>query len=196
MKKITSLLFCLSILFQICIGQSPSKKEFYSKDFNFRITLPENFIAMDSVEMASMNKKGAAYMDKANNSKVENHSILLFSIKTDLVNHFNCSYQPFNPAVDGDFVTLWMGVNNMIYKTVTTQLQGVKVDTTISVEKISNLEFHTFKARVEYPNKTVMCMLTASRLFGKRMFTANIVYKDEEKGQQMLNAWRNSIFGK
>jgi hypothetical protein len=196
MQRLLFLFICLGAGFQFCVGQSTSKKEFYSKDFNWRITIPENFQTMDPREMASMQNKGAAIMDKANNTKVENHAITLFSFKTDQMNHFDCSYQPFNPAVDGDFVETWQAVNNMIYKTFTTQLQGVKVDTAISVEKISNLEFHTFKANVEYPNKMVMHLMTCSRLFDKKEFTVNIVYKDEATGQQMLTAWMSSTFGK
>ena len=196
MKRKYYLFICLSMFFQFCAGQTTPQKEFYSKDFKWGIAIPENFITMDSAGMARMQAKGAAFMDKANGTKVENHATTLFSFKTDQTNHFDCSYQPFDPVVDGDFLETWQAINNMIYKTFTTQLQGVKVDTAITVEKISNLEFHTFKATVEYPNKMVLHLLMFSRLFGKREFSVNIVYKDETIGLQMLNAWRSSTFGK
>ncbi|MFL5743894.1 MAG: hypothetical protein ACJ751_04470 [Niastella sp.] len=196
MKIITCLAICLSILFQFCAAQTTPKKEFYSKDFNWRITIPENFQPIDSTEWARMESKGAAVMDKANNTKVENHATLLFQFKTDQMNHFNCSYQPFDPVVDGDYLKTKQAGNDMLYKTLTTQLQGVKVDTTMIVEKISNLEFHTFITTVTYPNKMVLHMLLYYRLFDKKEFAINIFYKDEEKGQQMLNAWKSSKFGR
>ena len=195
MKRLISLFICLSAGFQFCAGQTTPKKEFYSKDFNWRIIIPENFIPLDSAEWVRLESKGAAVMDKANGVKVENHATTLFSFKTDLMNHFNCCYQPFNPAVDGNYLETKQAINDMLYKTII-QLQGVKVDTAMSVEKISNLEFHTFKATVEYPNKTVLHMLMYYRLFDKTEFSMNIVYKDEGKGQQMLNAWKSSKFGK
>ena len=196
MKNLILLFICLSAGLQFCAAQSTSKKEFYSKDFNWRIIIPENYIAMDSAEMAIIEREGAAAIDKANNTKVENHATLVFSFKSDKLNNFQCSYQPFDPAVDGNFLAAWKGVNNILYKTFTTQLQGVKVDTATTVEKISDLEFHTFKATVTYPNKLVLHMLMYSRLFDKREFMVDIVYEDEVKGQQMLNAWKGSIFGK
>ncbi|AEV96452.1 hypothetical protein A4D02_20025 [Niastella koreensis] len=195
MKSIFFLL-CLLAGVQVCTAQTNPKKEFYSAAFNWSITLPDNFVSIDSAEMARLESKGAAVMDKANNTKVENHATLLFSVKTDLMNHIDCSYQPFNPAVDGDYLETKQAINNMLYKTITTQLQGVKVDTTTRIEKISNLEFNTFVTTVTYPNKMVLHSLMYYRLFGKREFSLNIVYKEEEKGQQMLNAWKGSKFGK
>ena len=120
----------------------------------------------------------------------------IFSFKTDQMNYFECSYQPFDPAADGDYLKTKQAVNDMLYKTLITQLQGVKVDTTMIVEKISNLEFHTFITTVKYPNKMILHMLLYYRLFDKKEFAMNIFYKDEEKGQQMLNAWKSSRFGK
>ncbi len=35
-----------------------------------------------------------------------------------------------------------------------------------------------------------------SRLFNKKEFSVNIMYVDAKKGAQMLDAWRNSKFGK
>ena len=196
MKSFFVLFICMSTGVQFCAAQTTPKKEYYSKDFNWRIAIPENFITLDSAEWAKMQSIGSAAMDKANNTKVENHAIPLFSFKTDQMNHFECSYQPFNPIVDGNYLEIKEAINNMLYKTLTTQLQGVKVDTTMRLEKISSLEFHTFTATVTYPNKMVLHMLMYYRLFDKKDFALNIFYKDDEKGQQMLNAWKSSIFGK
>ncbi len=75
-------------------------------------------------------------------------------------------------------------------------MPGIKIDTTRTFEKIDKLEFHTFKMRIEYPNKMVLNVVMYSRLFGKREFTVNIMYVDKNKGQLMLEAWQNSKFGK
>jgi hypothetical protein len=196
MKKLTYLVICLSLLFQICAGQTTPQKEFYNKDFNWRITIPENFEAMDTAEIASMQSKGAAAMNKANNVKAENHATTLFFMRSEQTNYFESDYQSFDPAVDGNFSATLNAINNMIYKTLTTQLTGAKVDTVKSMEKISNLEFYSFKTSVTYPNKMVQHMLTFHRLFGKKEFTVTIVYRDDAKGQQMLSAWRSSTFGR
>ena len=66
----------------------------------------------------------------------------------------------------------------------------------MSVEKISNLEFHIFITTVTYPNKMVLHMLLYYRPFDKKEFAMSIFYKDEGKGRQMLNAWKSSKFEK
>jgi hypothetical protein len=75
-------------------------------------------------------------------------------------------------------------------------MPGIKIDSTRMVDKIDNLEFQTFKMKVEYPNKMVMNILMFSRLFDKREFSVNIMYVDKSKGQQMLDSWRKSRFEK
>ena len=59
--------FCLLAGVQTCPAQTTPGKEFYSKEFNWRITIPENFITLDSAEWARMESKGAALVNKANN---------------------------------------------------------------------------------------------------------------------------------
>jgi hypothetical protein len=49
---------------------------------------------------------------------------------------------------------------------------------------------------VTYPNQMTINMLEYSRLFNKQAFAVNIMYQDEKIGQKMLDAWRNSTFGK
>jgi hypothetical protein len=196
MKRIIYLFLCLPILFQFCAGQTTPKKEFYSKDFNWRITIPENFVAVDSAEQVRMQNKGAAVIEKTMDTEVENHARILFSFRSDKMNYFECNYQPFDPVLDGDFLETWQSINNVLYETFITQMPGIKIDTTRAVEQIDNLTFQTFKANIQYPNKIVLHMMMYSRLFDKKEFTVNIMYVDEAKGEKLLNAWKHSTFGK
>ncbi|MEN9972002.1 MAG: hypothetical protein RIS20_349 [Bacteroidota bacterium] len=52
----------------------------------------------------------------------------------------------------------------------------------------------TLLMKIEYPNKLVLNLLMYSRLFNKREFTVNIMYVDNKKGEQMLEAWKKSKF--
>ena len=75
-------------------------------------------------------------------------------------------------------------------------MPGIKIDTTRTVEKIDNLEFQNFKMKVIYPNQMVLNVSMYSRLFKNKEFSVNIMYVDDKKGQQMLQAWKASTFGK
>jgi hypothetical protein len=73
-------------------------------------------------------------------------------------------------------------------------MKGIKIDTASSRETISGKEFEKFTMKVKFPNDMTLHTIMYNRLFGKWEFTLNIVYMDEEKGDEMIAAWRNSVF--
>lgn len=68
------------------------------------------------------------------------------------------------------------------------------IDSSSSVEKISDLEFQAFKMKIDFPNGMTMHSLMYSGLFDKKEFSVNILYVDEKLGEKMINAWTNSKF--
>jgi len=196
MNKINYLLICLSILIQSCNGQATPKKEIYNKDFNWTITIPENFENVSTEQWAKMQNKGAEAIEKTYDEKITNRAKTIFVFKSDEMNYFESNYQPFDTIIDGNYVESCKNVNNILYETFKTQMPDIKIDTTTTLEKIDNLEFQTLKMKVEYPNKMVLNLLMYSRLFDKREFTVNIMYVDNLKGIQMLDSWKKSKFNK
>lgn len=196
MNRLNYLLICLVITIQSCNGQTTPKKEVYNKDFNWTVTIPENFQNVSAEEWAKMQNKGADAIEKTYDEKVINQAKTIFVFKNDQLNYFESNYQPFDIAVDGDYLESCKNVNDVLYETFITQMIGIKIDTIRTVEKIDNLEFQTFKMKIEYPNKMVMNLLMYSRLFDKKEFTVNIMYVDNKKGQLMLDAWKESEFTK
>jgi hypothetical protein len=197
MRRKYYLFICLAMFFQFCAGQTAPKKEFYSKDFKWRITIPENFETISNEEMDKLKNKGAEAIEKTYDEKIDpNGAKVIFMFRSDKMNYFESNYQAFDVAVDGDYLESTKNVCDILYNTFMTQMPGVKVDTTRTVEKIDNLPFQTFKMRIEYPNKMVLHGLMYSRLFDKKEFSVNIMYVDEEKGKVMIDAWKTSKFGK
>jgi len=196
MNKLKYFLIGLTIIFQSCNGQTTPKKEIYNKDFNWTITIPENFENVSAEEWAKMQNKGADAIEKTYNEEVVNQAKTIFVFKSDQLNYFESNYQPFDTAIDGDYLESCKNVNNMLYETFITQMPDIKIDSTSSIEKIDNLEFQTFKMKIEYPNKMTMNVLMFSRLFDKKEFTVNIMYVDKKKGEQMLDSWKKSKFTK
>ena len=175
MNKLIYFIICFTITLQSCNGQTTPKKEIYNQDFNWTITIPENFQNVSAEEWAKLQNKGAEAIEKTYEEEVINQSKTIFVFKSDQFNYFESNYQ---------------------YETFKAQMPNIKIDTTKTVEKIDDLEFQTFKMKIEYPNKMVFNVLMYSRLFDKKEFTVNIMYVDNKKGQLMLEAWKKSKFTK
>lgn len=196
MKTLHYLLICLIIIVQSCGPQTNSSKEIYNQDFNWTITIPDDFENVSSEQWAKMQDKGADAIEKTYGEEVINQAKTIFVFKSDQLNYFESNYQPFDTATDGDYLESCKNVSDILYETFRAQMPDIKIDSTRMVDKIDNLEFQTFKMKVEYPNKMVMNILMFSRLFDKREFSVNIMYVDKSKGQQMLESWRKSKFMK
>ena len=196
MIRLFCLLICLTILIQNCNGQTTTKKEIHNKDFNWTITIPENFENVSSEEWQKIQNKGADAIEKTYEEEVVNQSKTIFVFKSAQMNYFEANYQPFDTATDGNYLESCKNVYTVFYETFKTQMPGIKIDTTITVEKIDNLEFQTFKVKVEYSNKMVLNILIFSRLFDKKEFSVNILFVDKLKGEKMLDSWMKSKFTK
>jgi hypothetical protein len=194
MSKKTCLLLLLVLLIQSCNGQTTSNRKIHNKDFNWTIIIPEKFENVSSDEWKKMENNGAEAVEKTYDEKVINRAKTIFVFKSDEHNYFESNYQPFDPAIDGDYLESCKNVDNMLCETFQTQLQGITIDTTTTISKIDHLEFHTFNMTIKYPNKMVLNLIMYSRLFEKKEFTVNIMYVDKQKGNQMLESWMNSKF--
>lgn len=196
MNKLKYFILGLTIIYQSCNGQTTPKKEIYNKDFNWTITIPENFENVSAVEWAKMQNKGADAIEKTYNDEVVNQAKTIFVFKSGQLNYFESNYQPFDTAIDGDYLESCKNVNNILYETFITQMPDIKIDSISTVEKIDNLEFQAFKMKIEYPNKMIMNALMFNRLFDNKEFSVNIMYVDDKKGEQMLDSWKKSKFTK
>lgn len=195
MKKVYYFIIGLTIILQSCLGQTNSKKGIYNKEFNWTITIPENFDTVSAELWTKMQNKGADAFEKTYDEKIDNRAKTIFVFKSDQFNYFESNYQPFDTATDGNYLESCKNVNEMLYQTFITQMEGIKIDTVTLTEKIDNLEFQTLKMKVTYPNNMVLNVLMFSRLFDKKEFSVNIMYVDKTKGELMLNSWKKSKFG-
>lgn len=197
MLKVKFHIIILSIIiFQNCLGQTSPKKEIYNDDFKWSITIPENFENVSAEEWTKMQNKGADAVEKTFDEEIVNRTKTIFVFKSDQLNYFESSHQPFDTLIDGNYLESCIAVNNILLETFKAQMPGVKIDTQRSVEKIDNLEFQKFEVKATYPNNMVLTILMYSRLFGKNELAVNIMYVDSEKGEKMIDNWKKSKFSK
>lgn len=196
MQQLITLLGLIFIL-QSCNSQTKiDKKEFFNKDFNWTIIIPENFEIVPSEEWMKMQNKGADAIEKSYETKVENNAKTIFAFKSDQFNYFESNYQPFDTIENGNYDESCRDVNKILYGTFESQMPNAKLDSISSKEIINGLTFNKFKTTIYFPNKMIMECLMYSRLFGKREFTVNIMTVDTTKQKVLLDAWTNSKFKK
>ena len=192
--KIEKYLFVLLIIFQSCNSQTKAKNELYNKDFNWFITIPENFEKVSADDWKKIQNKGENAVEDTFGEDLVNQAKTIFVFKNDQFNYFESNYQPFDKSIDGDYIESWNNVNDLIYQTFRTQLPDAKITRKNFTEKIDGLEFNVHKMEIEMPNKMLLTGLMYSRLFGKKEFTVNIMFVEQSKGNLMLDSWRKSKF--
>ncbi len=195
MKRIFYGLFCSVILLQGCWVHA-DKKELYNEDFRWTITIPEKFENVDPETWEKMQDRGIDAVERTYGEELINQANTIFVFKSGQLNYMEANYQPFDPETDGDYSESCKMVNEMLYETFKAQMPDARVDTLTTIEKIDGLDFHVLKTKITYPNKMILNALMFSRLFDKKEFSINLIYVNEEKGEQMLDAWKNSKFAR
>ncbi len=191
--------FVVLLLLQtvFCRGQSAADgQEFHSKEFDWTISIPNGFVKMADSTQAKMQQKGTDLIEKAYDMKVDNQAKTMCAFRSDPFHYFEANYQPFDVAKDGDYETTFKGVSDILYGTFVANMPKTRLDSSFGREIVAGKEFHVFHVTIYITPQVTMHMLMYSRLFGKREFTVTILYVDEAKGKALLEAWRQSHFGK
>lgn len=193
MKRLkTIVLILLFIGFQNC-GNQTNSEVVTVEDFNWTVTIPENFIPIDEKEWDKTIKRGKDAVEKTV-GEIDNQAITIFTYKNEQFNNFEANWQPFDLEIDGDYSESIALVNNIVYETFETQIPKAKLDSVSRIQKISGLEFHRFDIAIDFPNGMKMKTIGFSRLFNQKDFTMNISYIDEKIGKEMLEAFLKSKF--
>ncbi len=197
MKKYCYCLFLIACL-QIAKAQDApdAPTTYYSKDFKWTLNVPATFEEVSIKDWAKIQHKGEVTLEGSTGQDIENNSKIIFVFRSDNLNYFESSYQHFDPAVDGNHLESIKSVNELMYQSFKDMMPGVQVKRSMTTEKVDGITFYLSKMEVIYPNKMVLRVYMFTHLFGKREFTANIMFVDEAKGKTMLDFWRHSKFGK
>ncbi|WP_407428836.1 hypothetical protein [Arcticibacter sp.] len=178
-----------------CIAQTTAApKEIYNKDFDWTITIPENFEMVSREDWQKMQNRGAEAIENTIDGTVDNQAKTIFVFNSDRFNYFESNYQPFDSTKDGNYLESHRAVQNVLYETFKAQMQNPRIDSLSSTETIDGLKFYVNKMIIYLPDDIVMELLMYSHLFGTRDFTVNILTIDKNKQNVLLQAWRESKF--
>ena len=195
MKTKHILLVCV-ILTHFCYSQTNATQKLYNELFKWSVTIPEGFEKISAAESDKFKNKGINAIEDTFGETVIDESETIFVFKNGPANVFEANYQPFDTEIDGDYSESRKAVNDILYETFKTQMPKAKITRSNSTEKIDGLTFYVHTINIELPNKMVLKAMMFNRLFGKREFTVNIMFLDKILGEQLLDAWRSSTFGK
>lgn len=196
MKQLFYTMLLAAAAFAGC-GEREKAKErlIYNKDFDWTITIPEDFDTLTAKEWAKVQGRGAEAIEKTYGAEIENRANTIFVFRNSQFNYFESNWQPYDTVADGNYEETCQAVNAMIYGTFEAQMPDAKLDSASSKEIISGLEFRVFRVYIGLPGgKSLECRLY-SRLFGNREFSVNMTTLDKDKRAALLKAWKESKFG-
>ncbi|HEY0067109.1 MAG TPA: hypothetical protein VGB46_07100 [Flavisolibacter sp.] len=196
MKHLLFTALVVAAVFAGCSEREKAKERLiYNKEFDWTITIPEDFDTLTPKEWAKIQGRGAEAIEKTYGTEIENNSNTIFVFKNSKFNYFESNWQPYDTAEVSSYEETCQAVNDMIYGTFEAQMPDARLDSASSTETISGLEFRVFKVNIGLPDdKNLECRLY-TRLFGNREFSVNITTLDKEKRAALLKAWRGSKFG-
>ena len=190
------MLLVLLVICTSCLGfgqVTKEPKEFYSEEFDWRIKIPIGYNALSGEQLTAVQKKGASAIEKATDVQVGNQAKVIFAFSSNPLNYFECNWQPYEGEFS-DYPKQCNLVNGLLYQTLKAELKDARMDSTSWQETVSGLVFQVFQARIYLPNDMVMEMLMYSRLFSRKDFTVSILSTDQKTRDELLGAWRSSMF--
>ena len=196
MTKLTCIVLVLLFAVYGCKDHQAPKREIHNDLFDWSITIPEGYDTISAAQAARMQDKGAQAIEKTFNEKVEGRANTVFMLSSGPTNYFESNYQSFDTATDGNYAASCKNVYGIIYQTFISQLPNIIIDSAMRTEQIDDLTFQTCDIVMRLPNDKVIHSLMYNRLFGTKDLTVSITYADEKKGKALLEAWKNSKFGK
>ena len=179
----------LTLVVVNCAAQSESSRDTFVTEFNWTIKIPAGFEALAKSDVEKMKNRGMDALEKTVGAEITDYSTLIFSFRSNIFDYFEANYQHFDTKVDGNYEETSRLLGDVIYETFRTQMPDAKIDTARSVEMIDNLEFLKFHMKIVLSPKATLNMLMYDKLFENKFLTLNIMYIDEEKGEQLISAW-------
>lgn len=175
-------------------AKGQATQQSYIREFNWRMTIPAAFekLPVDSepwAEKVNRNTDTLATKDVAINPA---RIILLYG--KDPANRITASVRMLHTPGRDEFLRLCREEEELMYMGFELQFPDVKIDTAHAIEKIGELPFRTYGIKFAIPGKGTMRLAMFSRLFGQKVLTVTILYTDQQKGAQLLAAWKQSTF--
>ncbi|MBC7721275.1 MAG: hypothetical protein H7068_04580 [Pedobacter sp.] len=192
MKHIKYLIILLLISLT-ALGQS--EKNFWFKEVNWKITLPNNFTLVDSTVDAKNAEIGSRMLEKAGGKKPDNSKskTLISAVKGQIAN--------FNIIISKSIapnLRYWDSTNNNVikifYKSIFNESPSSKFDTVRTKRIIDGLDFKEFQMHIKLNDIVSVHNFYLSRLYDGYTISVNYFYIDEITGEEIKKSLDCSKF--
>lgn len=187
------------ILLWSCSGQEKSAdtKEYSFPQVGWKIKVPTDFTILDSNQVNELNRKGVSAVEKTFDTTLDTHDTkTLITVKKGDVNYLSSTIIPFDEARDGSWSEASSNLKMALAQTFTTQMPGIKLDTSSSTKNIDGVDFQQFHLVVTYPNSKVLHTYMYSALRNGFDYGISVSYTDDKIGKQLMDIVDDSKFDK
>jgi len=185
-----------AIVVLLCSGLSFSQSAtsataFFNPDFKWEILIPDGF---EQVEAEIWDQQRAIPDSLISDSLATAIPKTILAFKSNDFNYFESSFRSYDAAARGDYQLHCRSVSRQLYETFAAQFPDAEIDTASSNQLIGPLQFEKFALKMTLPNGITLNSYMYNRLFGKKDFSANLFYVNDERGRILMEAWLNSRF--
>lgn len=156
--------------------------------------MPDEFTDVSVEELTRLRGRGMDAVEDTYGETFVNQATTIFFVESGEMNSLEVNYQPFDPAIDGDYDSTWKAIDDMLVEILKTRLPNDTVHHATRTEEIDGLTFHVSESTMKLPDDRVLTMLLFSRLFDRYEFSVNVIFADKKKGELLLRALRASDF--
>lgn len=173
-------------------SQSDSIK-IYNEMFKWNFSIPNYFENVSPKEAEKSQATGKEIIENKTGQKIVNKSIKIYGFKSGIYNQLIVNYQPTESTEN--YSERFKQVTEILYESFKSNLPDAKITRSYSSEIISNIKFEVFDMNISSDNLK-MNMKCFSAIIDGKILNIQIGYQDEEKGQTLISAIKNSTFKK
>ena len=167
---------------------------YHSEEIGWTMEIPTGWNVTHRSELSRRTKKGLDAINEIAEIDYDASELKqLLNFQKDRAHIFQSTSEPFELKYEGEWEENNEGLKELIYETYTTR--GIKIDTSSSKETIDNLEFNVFHIKMYGPDgKIILYQDMYGKLINGFDFGVNLNYINVKEKNEMVNAWKNSIF--
>ena len=164
--------------------------------FKWTISIPSKFQDFTAEKQEASKKRGRDKIEEVEGITVEDRSVTMIMVQSNKLNYLDAVYQPYENTDGLEYGAYCKEVEEVMYRTFSSRLGGIKLDSSSGKVKVSGLEFQRFYLKGKLPDGRYLKLFMFSRPFGIEEFALNILSVDEADEKALHGAWMSSRFDK
>lgn len=190
-----SFLSLITVFLWVVSNGQEGSRNFYSKEFNWRIVIPEGYKLMKKKDVNNLQKEGFEKFEETYHTTApKDLTTPIFTYKDGPVDLFEANHMPFTGKDREDFLKTTRIVGMLLYNMYKAQLPGAELDSSWRNEDVQGIPFRILRIRIVIPDLLEMYTTTYTAVIDKKVLTVNMLAGTQEKLDVLIDAMRRSTF--